>query len=342
MSEDLLLGLFHEPTPAATAVEQLHDLGIPEQDLTVMSGVPYEPEMLGRPPIRGRLTWLVLLGAVLGVITALSLTLGTFVLYPLLQGGQPLVPVPPSVIILLEITLLGIMWSAFFGFIVLNRFPVFGRPAYDPRITAGEIGILAKLDAQSIARAEEILRQAGAHDVRRFDEGARVHRGDWLLVMAGVVAVLIIGGAASLLPFYGLIEIPIPSQMVNQVSIGYEQGPRLAAPSQAVPAQGPVLIAGQPASEPLPATANSIQRGSVLFGIDCAVCHGESGAGDGPLSSFFSPGPANLTSDEVQDLSEDVVFLVITDGHGAMPSLEENLSPAETWDIVNHIHTLGK
>lgn len=342
MSEDLLLALFQEPTPVATAIEQLRGLGVPEQDLTVMSGIPYEPQMLGRPPIRGRLSWLTLLGAVLGIITGLSLTVGTFLLYPLFQGGQPLVPIPPSLIILFEITMLGIMWAAFFGFVVLNRFPVFGRPAYDARITAGEIGLLASLDARFTAGAEAIFRQAGAHDVQHVENGSRVHRGDWLLVMAGLVALLVIGAGASLLVFYGVIEIPIPSQMVNQESIGYGQGPRLAAPGQAIPVQGPVLIAGQPASEPLLATANSLQRGEVLFRINCALCHGESGAGDGPLSHFFSPGPADLTSEDVQSLSEDAVFLAIIDGRGIMPGLEENLSPAEAWDIVNHVGTLRK
>lgn len=342
MSEDLLLGLFQEPTPVATAVEQLRELGVAEQDLTVMSGIPYEPRMLGRPPIRGRLTWLTLLGAVLGIITGLSLTLGTYVLYPLFQGGQPLVPVPPSLIILAEMTMLGVMWAAFFGFVVLNRFPVFGHPAYDVRITQGEIGLLAKLDGRFTASAEAIFRQAGAHEVQRLENGTRVHRGDWLLVMVSIVALLLMGAGASLLVFYGVIEIPVPSQMVNQESIGYEQGPRLAAPGQAIPVQGPVLIAGRPASEPVPATANSLARGEVLFGINCAVCHGENGAGDGPLSSFFSPGPADLTSDDVQSLSEDVVFLVIVNGRGIMPSLAENLSPAETWDIVNYVGTLKK
>jgi mono/diheme cytochrome c family protein len=342
MSKDLVLGLFKEPAPVATAIEELRLLNVPEQDITVMSGIPYEPQMLGRPPIRGRLTWLTLRGAVLALITGLMLTVGTYLLYPLFQGGQPLVPLPPSLIILFEITMLGVMWAAFFGFVVLNRFPVFGRPAYDPRITAGEIGLLAKLDAQWTARAEAIFRQAGAHDVQHLKNGKRVHRGDWLLVMAGVVALLVIGAGASLLVFYEVIELPIPSQMVNQESIGYEQGPRLAAPVQAVPVQGPVLIAGQPASEPVPATANSLQRGEVLFGINCAVCHGKGGTGDGPLSHFFSPGPADLTSDDVQSLSEEVVFLVITNGRGTMPGLEENLSVVDTWDIVKHVGTLRK
>jgi mono/diheme cytochrome c family protein len=342
MSEDLLLGLFEEPTKAATAVDQLRELGIPDEDLTVMSGIPYEPEMLGRPRSRGRLKWLTAVGGALGVVTGLSLTLGTFLLYPLFQGGQPLVPVPPSLIILFEFAMLGVMWAAFFGFVVLNRFPVFGHPAYDARITAGEIGLLAKLDQQLAAPAEDVFRHAGAHEVQRLDNGSRVHSGDWLLLALSVITLLIIGGGVSLLVFYGVIDIPVPSQMVNQPSVAYEQGPRLAAPAQAVPVQGPVLIAGQPASEPVSATANSLQRGKVLFGINCAVCHGEGGAGDGPLNSFFSPGPPDLTSDDVQSLSKDDIFMTITNGRGIMPSLDENLSAGETWDIVNHVGTLGR
>jgi mono/diheme cytochrome c family protein len=145
-----------------------------------------------------------------------------------------------------------------------------------------------------------------------------------------------------LLIAYDILKISFPSNMVNQDSTAYEQGPRLAAPAEAVPIQGPVLIAGQPATRPIPATANSLQRGQVLFNINCAVCHGPEGQGNGPLSGFFSPQPADLTGERVQSLSNDELFLIITQGRGLMPSLAENLSAGERWDVINHVRTLKK
>jgi mono/diheme cytochrome c family protein len=82
-----------------------------------------------------------------------------------------------------------------------------------------------------------------------------------------------------------------------------------------------------------------LQRGGELFSIHCALCHGASGVGDGPLAKYFSPSPSDLTSAHVHDLPDDVFFLVITEGLGPMPSLAENLSPIERWDVINHVHS---
>jgi mono/diheme cytochrome c family protein len=130
--------------------------------------------------------------------------------------------------------------------------------------------------------------------------------------------------------------------MEHQTSIAYEQGPRLSAPASAVPVQGPVLIADQPATEPVAATVNSLQRGQVLFRINCVVCHGETGQGNGRLSSLLTPKPADLTGDAVKGLMDADVFLVISQGRGRMPSLAENLDVVSRWDVINHVRSLER
>ena len=54
MAEIQVIGLFHEATPTADTLDRLHELGIPDDKITVMSGIPYTAEMLGRPHPRGR------------------------------------------------------------------------------------------------------------------------------------------------------------------------------------------------------------------------------------------------------------------------------------------------
>ncbi len=342
MAENLLLGLFQEATPTANAIEQLRELGVVDEKVTVMSSIPYEPTMLARPRPRGGLGPIVIFGAILGLMTALFLTVGIFLLYPLVQGRQPTIPVPPSLIIVFEVMMLGTMWSAFFGFLAINRFPVFGQPAYDVRITTGDIGVLAEVNEELLSRAESVFKENGAHDVRRLENRQQINTAAWIrFVTAGGLATAVVIIIAVLF-WYDVLRIPFLSQMVNQQSIGYEQGPRLAAPSVAIPVQGPVLIAGQPATGPLPPTANSLQRGQVLFSINCALCHGQGGAGNGPLSAFFTPKPSDLTSSGMQSLSDDEIFLVITQGFFPMPSIAENLSSQDRWDVINYIRTLKK
>ena len=188
MTERLVLGLFQEATPAADTIEQLRQMGVADAQITVMSGMPYEPEMLARPRVRGRLGRITLLGAFLGALAALVLSAGLFLLYPLVQGGQPIVPIPPSLIVLFEVTMLGTMGVTFVGFWIVNRFPAFGRPVYDLRITAGSIGVVAQVEDGLTAQAEDIFRARGAYDVQRLENGHRVRSRDWAL-FAAMVAV---------------------------------------------------------------------------------------------------------------------------------------------------------
>ncbi len=339
MAEIQLLGLFHEATPTADTIDQLHALGVTDDKITIMSGMPYRAEIFGQPRVRGRVGHLALLGAILGVLTALFLTVGIFLLYPIHVGGQPLVPVPPSLIILFEVTMLGTMWAAFFSLLVENRFPVFRKQIYDPRITEGHIGVVAQVDEAQADQVIEILTANGAHHLKRAPVEKKTDvrlTVFWVGALASVVVVL---GVLELFA-YDVIKLPFPTQMTEQDSVGYEQGPRLAAPAAAVPIQGPALISNQPATQPIPATADSIARGKVFFGINCAMCHGQDGTGNGPLSGYFSPKPANLTGATEKSLSDQTIFLIITQGRSPMPSLAENLDPAQRWDVINYVRSL--
>jgi mono/diheme cytochrome c family protein len=303
-----------------------------------MSGVPYTPEILGRRPVYERLVPFALVGAVVGLLAALFLTVVTPLLYPLLVGGQPLIPGPPTIIILFEFTMLGALLATFGGLLAEIAFPAVGRQDYDPRITEGHIGVLAVVDEALADQVESILGATGAHHLRTGEAVRPPGQRTWQrLALVGAFA--LIPTVIGLLFAYSVLVIPLPNQMVNQMSTAHDQGPRLAAPPAAVPVQGPVLIDGQPASLPVPVTDNSLQRGSVLFGINCALCHGQDGGGLGPLSGYFDPSPADLTGDRVQALSEQQIFLVITQGWGLMPSLAENLSPVQRWDVVNHVRS---
>ncbi len=342
MAEVQLLGLFHEVASTAEAIAQVRQLGVPDEKITVMSGIPIKPEMLGRHRPRTSLGRITLTGTLLGLIGAALLTFGMFLAYRLNQGNQGLTPIPPTLIVFFEVTMLGTMGVTFVGLFVVNRFPVLKPTAYDPLITEGAIGVAAEFEEALFDRAEGMFTAAGAFQCRRLPASPK--RDTRSLIFWGVVAVVALGGAAIMgLWAYDVIKLPTPTQMKDQPSIDYDQGPRLAAPVGAIPVQGPELIAGEPATEPLPATAASLQRGQVLFGLTCAMCHGATGVGDGRLGGFFAPAkPADLTGSVVQNFSADQLFVVITQGAGVMPPLAENLTVAERWDVINYIRTLKK
>ncbi len=223
MAEVLLLGLFHEATPTADTIDELRQIGVPDDQITIMSGVPYRPEMLGRSYTYERLLPIALFGAIGGLLTALFLTVGTPLLYPIRVGGQPLIPIPPTLIIVFELTMLGTVLATFAGILAESRFPIFGRHVYDFRVTEGHIGLLARVDTASINRATEILKAHGAHHMQQLEVKERTGSHFWPR-LALIFTILLIPTALVLMVAFAVITIPLPDQMVNQISTADQQG----------------------------------------------------------------------------------------------------------------------
>lgn len=154
------------------------------------------------------------------------------------------------------------------------------------------------------------------------------------------IGILLIPFMIGLLFTFEVVKIPIGTNMQDQISINYQESPRRLPPEGAVPVQGLAVVPGDFPDNPIPADQVSLQRGEILYEIHCRTCHGENGYGDGPLAQYFERTPENLTSTQITDEFDGAVFLTIRNGFGQMPSLAENLTPRETWDVVNFVHTL--
>jgi len=157
---------------------------------------------------------------------------------------------------------------------------------------------------------------------------------------------LLVGVAVLALGFimifsYDLIKIDWVSFMKIQPAFQPMSDP-LPVPADSIPIDGSVYVASQgvPAN-PVAADAASIARGTELFRINCVLCHGQLGKGDGPVSVYLQNKPADLTSLSVQALSAGGIFLTVSQGiQGKMPALNENLTVRERWDVVNYVRTL--
>lgn len=144
---------------------------------------------------------------------------------------------------------------------------------------------------------------------------------------------------------YDIIKVNWASNMEFQASVNHQEGPRKWAPADAIRidgASGP--IAGIP-DNPVPADQISLDRGRQLFNRNCALCHGETGRGDGPITQFWDAQmrkPADLTEARMKTMSDGTVYITISNGFGTMPPLRENLDVRERWDIANYIKTLSQ
>ena len=88
---------------------------------------------------------------------------------------------------------------------------------------------------------------------------------------------------------------------------------------------------------PVPATPESIARGEYLYQINCLVCHGAEGLGDGPVGVILETAPVDLNDAYTQDQADGQIFFTITRGRVTMPYYRDALSHEERWHVVNYI-----
>src|ERR671925_472453 len=136
------LAMFEDVEPAAEGVEKLQQLGLNDDDMNVISGIPVKHSILGRPPAITYVSRIGFFGALLGMSLGIFLIYGIPYLYPLLVGGQPIFPVPQGFIITFEMTMLGLMGFSFIGMFVDSGFPSYTPKAYTPEISDGKIAVL--------------------------------------------------------------------------------------------------------------------------------------------------------------------------------------------------------
>ena len=142
---------------------------------------------------------------------------------------------------------------------------------------------------------------------------------------------------------YDVIKLDWISFMEIQPSYKPMEDP-LPVPVDSIPIEGAAYVPGMGSPvNPVQADEVSIKRGFELYRLNCVICHGKEGMGDGIIGTFFTNKPANLTDANIQSLADGAIFLVISNGvEGRMPPLNENLYVRERWDLVNFIRTLAK
>lgn len=156
-----------------------------------------------------------------------------------------------------------------------------------------------------------------------------------------IVILLVVVGSmlgAILLFSYDIIKVDWISFMEIQPSYDPMEHP-LPVAAQSIPVEGAAYIPGMGApANPIPVDEISVSNGGELYSLHCALCHGQTGKGDGVIGAALVFPPADLTSARVVGLSDGAMFVTISAGvPGRMPNLNENLNVRQRWDVVNYI-----
>jgi len=161
----ILLALFNESTDTAESIDELHNLGIPDEKVVVMTGVPYPERALGRHREWLTLPYIVLVGAIAGMLFGLFLAVITPHLYRLDIGGHPPVGFPPAAVIIFVFTMMATIVSTFLGVVWEMNFPRFGPAPYHKLVTDGHLAVMVEFPSGLETDVRHALESHHAHHI---------------------------------------------------------------------------------------------------------------------------------------------------------------------------------
>ena len=153
-----------------------------------------------------------------------------------------------------------------------------------------------------------------------------------------LLAAILITGVMAIGCSEGAYPIDIFYEMHYQPSFASDEPPRLSSPKGAVPwfLEGSPIRNGETAEE----------AGNRLYDVNCSMCHGLKGGGDGPVLrimkskyDYIPKAEAKLAAASVQALPIETLETFILNGIDVMPAWGKLLSEQEIRLVARHIFT---
>lgn len=87
-----------------------------------------------------------------------------------------------------------------------------------------------------------------------------------------------------------------------------------------------------------------IDYGKSKYKMNCGVCHGDSGMGDGPAGASLNPKPRNLVEGKWKKSgSAKDLFIVVRDGlPGTLMAPFKHIPVVDRWAIVHYVRSISK
>lgn len=93
---------------------------------------------------------------------------------------------------------------------------------------------------------------------------------------------------------------------------------------------------------PVEVTPALLEKGKERFTINCQVCHGATGGGNGVTSKYGLANIANYHDPKYLKMADGEIFYTITNGHNSMNGYGANISVRDRWAIVCYIRALQR
>ncbi len=164
---ETVVGVFAHVDTTVKALEELKAKGY--HDLEVYTPAPIHEieDVMERDRPVSHVRLFTLIGGLTGTASGFLLTIWSAMQWGLVTGGKPIASIPPFVVIAFELTILLGGLSTVAAMLLFGRLPKLSpSPAYDPRFTRDKFGIAVRCGPNETVQAREILKTAGAEEVR--------------------------------------------------------------------------------------------------------------------------------------------------------------------------------
>jgi molybdopterin-containing oxidoreductase family membrane subunit len=163
-----ILGTFAFEEDFLAAAKNLTASGF--DNISLLSPLPLEEaqEVLGldKSPVRH----FSLAGAIIGAISGFAMAAGTSLVFILPTGGRAIITIPPFLIITYEMTILFGVLFTLLGFHFISGLPAWRDKPYLPSAGSDKFVVVVEgAEADQVARAEAIIRDAGADEIRHVE-----------------------------------------------------------------------------------------------------------------------------------------------------------------------------
>jgi len=114
-------------------------------------------------------------------------------------------------------------------------------------------------------------------------------------------------------------------------------------PQQATPPEKPMPADAATLTNPVTPTPESQAHAKMMYGIDCAMCHGANGNGKGDLVADMQLTMKDFTDPSaLKGMSDGQLFYIIKNGKGKMPSEGDRAKDADIWNMVILVRSFAK
>jgi cytochrome c len=96
------------------------------------------------------------------------------------------------------------------------------------------------------------------------------------------------------------------------------------------------------ARNPMPVTAETLERGRERYDVFCAPCHDRVGTGNGMIVERGFKAPPTLHQDRLRAVADGYLFETMTQGFGVMPSYAAQIPVDDRWAIAAWMRVLQR